>query len=208
MTLSEAKDILVNRIGFRDDNTVEGFSLSATNSITSSGKYFQSEHSAVTLANIRDCQPIINISASAFNAYLGDMIEQAVVQVLDDAFEKDYIHDDLLTAWPKAFDTAISLRMVVVVAELIMTNGRHNGTQRFTEGFVGKLNYDIFREAPNKFAIRGANYKYTMGVATRYGFEIHSLSRRFGQQRNIIKVITKGQVAGISVYDEQSNNEY
>jgi len=70
MTISEAKDILVDRIGWRDDETVLGFALSANNSTTVSGKFFQSEHSCVTLANIRDCQPIVNISESKFNSYL------------------------------------------------------------------------------------------------------------------------------------------
>lgn len=196
MTISEAKDLILTRIGWRDDETVMGFVLSTENSTSDSGKHFQSEHSCVTLANIRDCQPIVNINEDKFNTYLEIIREQSVIQVLNDAFEKDYINDNLLTAYPSAFDSAISLRMVVVVAELIMTNGRINKTQRFTESFVGKLNYDIFREAPNKFAIRGANYKYSMGVATRYGFEIQSVQRRFGQQRNLLKTITKGQAEG------------
>ena len=213
MTISEAKDILVNRIGFRDDETVVGFTLSAENLTTDSGRVFQGEHSCVTLQNIRDCQPIVNISESKFNAYLQTLKEQTVLQVLSDAFEKDYIDDNLLTKYPSAFDNAISLRMVVVVAELIMTNSRINKTQRFSEGFVGKLNYDIYRESPNKFAIRGANYKYSMGVATRYGFEIQSVQRRFGQQRNLIKNITKGQVFGLLPddkynLDEQYNRDY
>jgi len=206
MTISEVKDILITRVGWKNDNTVSGLTLSSSNLQTDSGKYFQNEHSAITLQNIRDCQPIINISESDFNDYLSDLKEQVVIQVLNDTFEKDYVNDNLLTAYPTAFDTVISLRMVVVVGELIMTNGRNNRTQRFTENFVGKLNYDIYRDAPNKFAIRGANYKYTMGVATRYGFEIASVQRRFGQQRNIIKTITKGQSLGL-LPDEQYNND-
>jgi hypothetical protein len=196
MTLSEAKDILITRLGWRNDETVDSFTLSAENLTTDSGKYFQSEHSCVTLQNIRDCQPIINISENRFNSYLESIRDQAVVQVLDDAFEKDYVNDDLLTVFPKAFDSAISLRMVIVVAELIMTNGRINKTQRFSESFVGKLNYDIFRETVTKFANANANYKYSMGISTRYGFEIQSIQRRFGQQRNLIKTVTKGQVSG------------
>lgn len=205
MTLSEAKDILVDRIGWRDDKTVNGFTLSASNLLSNSGRYFQAEHSAVTLENIRSCQPITNISENDFNDYLSNLKEQVVIQVLSDAFEKDYINDDLFTAFPTGFDTAISLRMVVVVGEIIMTNNRNNKTQRHTEDFIGKLNYDIYREAPNKFAIRGANYKFTMGIATRYGFEVASLSRRFGQQRNLIKNITKGQ--SFDPYYNYLNNE-
>tara|TARA_R110002020_G_scaffold334555_3_gene549814 strand:+ start:6713 stop:7363 length:651 start_codon:yes stop_codon:yes gene_type:complete len=207
MTISEAKDLIINRIGWRNDDTLGVFDLSSANSTSNSGRYFQSEHSCITLQNIRDCQPIVNISEDKFNSYLEVLREQVVIQVLSDAFEKDYINDDLLTAYPTAFDNAISLRMVVVVAELIMTNGRLNKTQRFSEGFVGKLNYDIYRESPNKFAIRGANYKYSMGVATRYGFEIQSVQRRFGQQRNLIKNITKGQHFGLLPEDKYNIDE-
>ena len=193
MTLSEAKDILIERIGWRDDSTVSGFTLSASNLLSESGRYFQQEHSAVTLANIRDTQPIINIGETEYQGYLETLKEQAVVQVLNDVLEKDYIDDTLFTKYPKGFDKAISLRMTIIVSELIITSSRMNQIERFGDAFVGKLNYDVFREAPNKFAIRGANYNYTLGIATRYGFEIESLKRRFGQERNLLKTITKGQ---------------
>lgn len=195
MNLSQVKDILVTRIGWKDDKTLDGFvSLSADNLQTDSGRYFQSEHPAVTLENIYHCQPIEKISNTDFQDYLQDLREQCVLQVLGDTFEKDFVNDKLLSLYPTAFDTAISLRMVIIVGELIMTSTRSNDIERFTKEFVGKLNYDLYREAPNKFAIRGANYRYTLGIATRYGFEIQSAQRRFGQQRNMIETITKGAV--------------
>lgn len=193
MTRSEAKDILITRVGWRDDKTVTSLVVSAANLQTDSGLFFQSEHSAVTLRNIRDCQPISSISEDDFNAYLLELTENCVLQVLNDAFERDYIDDNLFTLYPNGFDKAISLRMVVMIAELIMTSTRSNKTERFGDSFVGKLNYDVFREAPNKFAIRGANYNYTLGVATRYRFDIQSVQRRFGSVRNMIKTLTKGQ---------------
>lgn len=194
MTLSEAKDILVTRIGWRDDMTVDGFTLSTINEQSDSGRVFQSEHSAVTLANIRDTQPIRNITESNFNDYLEDFREQVVLQVLSDAFERDYLDDRVLEYYPSAFDDAISLRMVINVSELIMSSTRLNIIERFGKNFAGKLNYDIYREAPNKFAIREANYRYSMGISTRYGFALDSIQRRFGDQRNRIKTITRGQV--------------
>ena len=194
MTLSEAKDILVNRIGWRDDKTVAGFVLSPENLVTESGRVFQSEHSAITLANIRDSQPIVNIGVDDFNEYLLNIKDQAVLQVLSDAFERDYIDDKVFDYYKTAFDDAISLRMVIVISELIMTSTRLNSIERFSKSFVSKLNYDIYREAPNKFAIREKNYKHSMGIATRYGFELDSVQRRFGDQRNRIKTITAGQV--------------
>lgn len=205
MNISDLATALESRIGFVDDKTVSGLTLSAANLASDSGRDFQSEHSAITLENIRSCQPVKQISEIDFNEYLTRLRKQCIKQVLDDAFERDHIEDTILDRFPRAFDTAISLRMVIVIGELIMTSTRSNKIERFTDAFVGKLNYDIFREAPNKFAIRGANYNYTLGVATRYGFEIESLQRRFGSQRNMIKSITKSEVFNQYIADNHSN---
>jgi len=194
MTLSEAHTALLNRIKWRDDKTVTGFVLNASNEANGMDKVFQTGHSAITLQNIRDCQPITNISEADFNEYLSNLRSDCVKQVLSDVFEKDYVDDNLFTIHPTAFDDCIIYRMVIMVSELIMTASRSNRIKRFGDEFVGKLNYDVFREAPNKFAIRGANYNHTLGIATRYGFELESVRRRFGQTRNLLKTITKGQV--------------
>ena len=193
MTRSEAKDILLTRIGWDNDNTVTGFVLSTANETTDSGLYFQNEHSAITLENIRDCQPVSGISEDDFNTYLEKLRLQCVTQVLNDAFERDNIDDDLFSLYPSGFDTLISLRMVIIVSELLITTTRSNKVERLTSALVGTLNYDVFRAAPNKFAIRGANYNHTLGIATRYGFELDSVRRRFGNTRNMLKTITKGQ---------------
>ena len=205
MTISEAKDILVKRLGWREDNTVEGFVLSANNLLTNSGRFYQSEHSSITLVNIRDCQPLLSISEVNFNSYLEDLKERVAYQVLSDVFEKDTINDHLFILYPSGFDNALSLRMVIVISELIMSSTRSNSIERFSKEFVGKLHYDIFRDAPNKFAIRGANYKYAMGASTRYGFEIQSVQNRFGALRNRLKTVTKGEVFNryINDIDEQ-----
>lgn len=194
MTIKETHTALLSRIGWRADNTVEGFTLTAPNTTTDSGRHFQSEHSAITLQNIRDCQPVKEISSTAFNTYLTNLTSDCIWQVLNDVFEKDYVDDDLLGKYPTSFDNCILLRMVITVSEMIMTSSRSNKIKRFTDEFIGKLNYDVFREAPNKFAIRGTNYKHTMGISTRYSFELQSCQRRFGDVRNMLKTITKGQV--------------
>ncbi len=192
MTLSEAKDILVDRIGWRNDKTVTGFAPDATNATTDSGRFFQSEHSAVTLQNIRDCQPLTDIDTDDFNEFLKNLVEQSVIQVLSDVFEKDFVDDNLFNSRASGFDDLISMRTTIVVAELIMTSTRSNRISRLTDGFIGKLNYDIFRDAPNKFAIRNANYKHTMGISTRYSFVLTSVQRRFCSTRNLLKSITRG----------------
>lgn len=194
VTVSEAKDILVNRIGWKDDKTVSGFVVSPANLTTNSGRFYQDEHAVITLANIRDCQSIVGITEDGFNTYLSDLKTQTAYQVLSDVFETDKINNRLFDLYPTAFDNLLSLRMVIVVSEIVLTTTRFNVSERFSKSFIGKLNYDIYREAPNKFAIRGANYVHTMGIATRYGFELASVRRRFGAQRNQIKTITKGEV--------------
>ncbi len=194
MKVLETHTALVNRIKWRDDKTVENFTLNVSNAAVGMDRVFQTGHSAITLENIRDCQPILNISEADFNLYLETLRSDCVRQVLNDVFEKDYVEDNIFTLYPTAFDDCIIYRMVIIVSELMMTASRSNRIKRFGDAFVGKLNYDVFREAPNKFAIRGANYNHTLGIATRYGFELESVRRRFGQTRNLLKTITKGQV--------------
>lgn len=207
MTISEAKDILVNRIGWDDDKTLTGFVVTAPASTTNSGRFFQDEHNAITLENIKDTQSILDISDTDLNAFLVKLKRRAVNKVMADSFEKDFLNDDLLTAYPAGFDNAISLQMAILVSELIISSTRSNRIERLTDDFVGKLNYDIFREAPNKFAIRGANYNYTLGVATRYGFEIRSVQRRFGSQRNLLKTITRAEAITDMGYLSYSNTQ-
>ena len=193
MNLSEATDLLEKRLGWKEDKTIEGFALNADNLITESGLYFQDEHSAITLLNIMECQPIASILDSDFNIFLSDLRKSTVRQVLNDALEKDYLDDDIFNLYSSGFDKAISLKMTIKVSELILTGIRSNRTQRLNEAFVGKLNYDVFRESPNKFAVSRLNYQHTMGISTKYAYELSSVQRRFGQQRNLLRTITKGE---------------
>lgn len=192
MTLSEAKDILVNRIGWKDDKTLTGFVLSPANETSQSGTTFQDEHAAVRLETIKDCQAIPKISDADFNTYLEELRASAVMHVLNDALERDYIKDNLLTLYPSIFDAAIRLRMVVVIGEMIMTTARSNETARVNKALAAKMNYDLYRDSVQKFANSRATYKYAMGVATRYGVEIEKLQRRVGS-KSMFKTITKGQ---------------
>lgn len=205
MTLANAISALEKRIGWKNDWTLGelppqlSISISGDNMETDSGRYFQDEHSAVTLLNIYESQPVPSLDSSNFQTYLDDLRKSAVQQVFNDAFEKDFIDGDILELYPRAFDNCISLKMVIRVSELIMTAIRSNRIKRLSDDFVGKLNYDIYRESPNKFAVQRVNYKHTLGIASKYAYELQSLQRKFGQQRNLAKVITKGQA-----YDHES----
>ena len=203
--LSDAIDQLETRLGWKDDGTLAllspsvDISLSANNLISDSGRFFQDENPAVTLLNIYECQPVPRLSSAKFQAFLDDFRKSAVQQVFNDAFEKDFVDEDILTLYPRAFDNAISLKMVIRVSELIMTAVRSNRNKRLSEDFVAKLNYDLYRESPNKFAVQRANYKHTLGIASKYAYELTSVQRKFGQTRNLAKTITKGQA-----FDDES----
>jgi len=193
MTLEEAHSNLETRIGWKDDKTLDDFVLNTVNKTSDSTLFFNSAHPAITLENIKMTHPVVGMNSDDFNQVLSDMRAECVHQVLHDAFERNYLDDNLLKVYPYGFDEAIRLKMVIIVAERIMTSSRSNRKERFSREFAGKLNYDLYRDAPNKFAIRSANYKHTLGVATRYGFELRSIQRRFGDLRNVLRTVTKGE---------------
>lgn len=194
MTLAEAHSTLKTRIGWKDDGTLDDIVLSPTTTQTDSGAVFNTAHAAITIQNIYSVQPKKNITSQEFNDYLVELRDECVRQVLSDAFERNYLDGDVLTTYPTGFDEAIRLKMVIIVAEMIMTSIRSNRIERFNRDFASKLNYDLYRESPNKFAIRNANYEHSLGIATKYGKQIRSVQRRFGDLRNVLKTITKGQV--------------
>lgn len=194
MTFAQAIALMTPRIGWKDDGTLteQGIALSVTNTTSDSGFFFQDQHSAITLQNIYEAQPLARITEANFQNYLEDLKRKVGLKVLADVFEKQTINDKMLERYPGAFDTLMMMQMTIFVSEMILTSIRSNRIQRLGADFVGKLHYDIFREAPNKFAIRGANYQHALGVSTQYGFELQSVRRRFGDTRNMLKTITKG----------------
>lgn len=190
-THSEIKDIIINSIGWKDE-LQNPITLDAANQVTDSGRYFQDEHTAVTIENIKDCQRIANISDDDMNTVLAQMRESVVYKVISDVFNRSDIQENVIRANPRIFDNAISLRMVLDVSELITTSTRSNSIQRFTKDFIGKLHFDIFGNSQTKFAVTNRNYKWSMGLSSRYGAEIWELRRFFGTNK-ALKSITKGE---------------
>jgi hypothetical protein len=194
---TEIKDILLTRIGWRQEIECP-ITVSAPNLVTDSGRYFQDEHSAVSIENIRDCQRIQNISDADLNTYLTQLREQSVYQVISDVFNKKDINSDEINANLTMFDQVILLRMVILVSEIIITSSRSNKTQRFSNAFIDKLHFDIIGSSNVRFAVTNRNYKYSMGVTSRYGAEMYEIKRFFGQQR-MLKSVTRGEAININV---------
>lgn len=183
-----------NRIGWKDDGTADGFILSANASLSESGRFFQDAHPAVTLLNIKSVQSVKTITTEQYNLFLEDFKRVVVERVVSDVYDGDYIPGNIHSAFPQALDKAIMLMGVIKTSEYIMTSvNRTNNVEKFSKDFISKLHYDIFREAPNKFAIRGANYAHALGITTQYSIEIESLQRRLGKPKNSLDSATAGQ---------------
>jgi hypothetical protein len=197
-THTEIKDILLTRVGWRQELN-SPITVDATNLTTDSGRCFQDEHSAVTIENIRDCQPVVDIGEDDLNAYLTQLREQSVYQVLSDVFNKKDIIEDEINANIRMFDQAILLRMVILVSEIIITSSRSNKTQRFSDAFIDKLHFDVIGSSNVRFAVTNRNYKYSMGITSRYGVEIFEVKRFFGQQK-MLKSVTRGEAININVH--------
>lgn len=195
---TEIKDILLTRIGWRQEIKCP-ITVNATNLTSDSGRFFQDEHSAVNIDYIKDCQRIADISDKELNDYLTQLREQAVYQVISDVFVKTDINEDVINQNITMFDTVISLRMVVIVSEIIISSTRSNKTQRFSSAFIDKLHFDIIGSSNVRFAVTNRNYKYSMGITSRYGAEIFELKRFFGQNKKL-KSITRGEATNINVF--------
>ena len=196
-THTEIKVILLQRIGWRQE-IGSPVTVSAANLTTDSGRFFQDEHTAVSLTNIKDAQPIVGISDANFNTYLAQLQEQVIYQVLSDVFNKKDIIQDEIDANLTMFDQLILLRMVIVVSEIIITSTRSNKTQRFSNAFLDKLHFDVIGSSNVRFAVTNRNYKFSMGITSRYGAEIWEVKRFFGQQK-FLKSITRGEAININI---------
>lgn len=191
MTYTEARDILDTRINWRDT----GGYLTAENSTTVSGRYFQDEHSAVTLENIRACQPKVDIQDGDFNTYLTQLRQSVILQVLSDVFgSESEITDKELNCNVGVFDNAISTLMVVKVMQLITTTTRSNRIETITSEFVSKLMVELNGHVDAK----------ALGYRGRYRFQVKELKKALNKQTKL-KTVTAGAFSnykGAVVYPE------
>ena len=177
MTYTEAKDILDQRINWRNTNNT----LTAANTTTDSGRVFQDEHSAVTLDNIKACQPEVGINDADFNTYLTQLRHAAIYQVLADVYgSENKIVQDELDCNVDVFDNAISLKMVLKVAELIITSTRSNYTESLTKDFVNQLMVDVNGHVDAKSG----------GFKNLYKTEVRTVKRFLKKPKRIASITT------------------
>ncbi len=185
MTFTEARDILNQRVNWRDTEN----NLDAANSTSESGRYFQDEHSAVTLGNIRACQPTVDITDLEFNTLLTQMRHSAILRVLADVYgAENTITQNELDCNVGVFDTAISMRMTIIVAEMIITSVRSNRIERLSKEFIQQLHFDMNGNYGQNL---NPNFPRVEGFGKRYQDEIKNLKRFLNKQARF-KTITTG----------------
>ena len=196
-THTEIHTIIKTRVGWKQEID-SPINVSAINLVTDSGRFFQDEHSSVTIRNIMDSQPVVDISQVNMNTILTQLRDAAVYRVISDVFKKKDIVQAVVDANETLFDEAILLQMVIMVSEIIITSSRSNKSQRFGDGFIDKLHFDVIGSSNVRFAVTNRNYKYSMGITSRYGVEINELQRFLGQSK-MLKSITRGESTNINV---------
>lgn len=191
-TLNDIKILLKNRVGFRKPIDLSFEALDADNLDSDSLLVFQDAHSMVTIANIKDSQPIVDITDAQLNTYLTNLRESSVIEMLSDVFKGQssidtvLIEDDL-----SVFDKAIYLRMVLKVGEIIISSTRSNRNQSLNDAAIGRLRLDL--NGSNDGAYRNPNLPYHLGFTSRYRREVSVLESMFNNsQSEMLDVVTLG----------------
>ena len=177
MTREVAKDILINRIDFR---------VTGANPV--SGRYFEGEHSIVTLDNIRECQPKESITDGEFTTYLTQLKTDTIYQLLADVYISDDVPDDVLECYPALFDNCISILMTIRLIEMFITSQRSSRTERITKETAQQIHFDL---NGNYGKDSNPNFPRAMGIATKYKNELRALKNKTGNQKMFVSITTK-----------------
>ncbi|WP_431129750.1 hypothetical protein [Flagellimonas flava] len=176
MTHVELRDILVDRVGFRQP-TSSTFTLDSTTIKTDSGRYFQDVHPVVTIKNIETSSQEIITDDTGMNSFLQNLTKAVCLQVVGDVFEVSNIDDNILTGRENIFDDAIGKRMAINVGELIINSTRSNHTETVNKELQQKTFFEVNGNEGNpKFP----NY---VGLKSRYGAAIEKLRDSLQQVR-------------------------
>ncbi len=186
MTHLELRDLLVNRIGWFNDNIDSTLIVDSDNQTTISGRYFQDEHPLITLRNISSIMEYQPKSASSFNAYLKQLKERCILLVLSDVFKVSDLNDDVITHKEEILDNAILKRMALLIGESILTSTRSNRLEMMTKEFTQNLFYEI-NGSPQ--GVNNLNIPIHIGMRQRYAEEIDEIKFSLGQM-NLLDTIS------------------
>lgn len=167
MNRTEVKDILIDRMVFRD-----GFA------VPQSGMYYDDEHYIVNLCNIEETKPMdLNIV---------DFEQSVIFQVINDVFDTDVISDSCITCNSSLFDNLILKMMAIKTINLILTSTRSNKTERITKEVLQSIRFEL---VGNSSAESG--FPVALGIYGKYRQELKRV-RNYLNKPKTFKSITTG----------------
>ena len=191
MTRLELRDSLIDREGWKNDPSLS-LTVSAENQTSDSGRYFQDEHSIVRLKTIHEITYPVDANESDFNDVLEDLRKVVIFNVIDDVFEESIIAELDLEGNENQFDAAISKKMTIKIAEILMTTERVNFTERKGKDFLKNIFFEINGNP---------NFPDKVSIASMYRKEIDYL-RDIYNSVNMLDSITLTNNTGILKEDQ------
>lgn len=166
--------LLSERMGFGTP-LEEGFAieLDEANSVGSTGRFFKSFHSLVTVENILAALPDLGEDANVkFNEYLEGLRFQAALEVAPLIMDKnpDYVnsigYDAVIEENAILFDDAIGYKVAMMVLELFITTKESNLVERNAKMAMSNLKLELegFRNDTGILVASGLVQKFDKAI--------------------------------------------
>lgn len=178
MTHIELRDAIKTRIGFSQEAGA-GFTLTAPNTTTVSGRFYQDEHPFVTVMNIEAFQYPVSADDTAFNTYLTQLRERCAMGVVTDVIETTEVPADYLTNRESIFDNALIKKMGIIIAEIMLTSQRSNSAERVGKDFMRQLFFELNGNTGNP------QLPQFQGLRGRYKQEVQRLKDLLGHRKTL-----------------------
>lgn len=149
MYFGSAIEALVERISWSKALEPDYPELDEANLTGESGRNFQSFHRLVTIENIYDAVPEVEMDDDEFNAFLSQLRGQAVLAILPEIMDKNIKYEnstdytDMIISNAVLFDDAIGFKVAMSVLELLVATKRSNLAERNVKLAVPALKLEI-----------------------------------------------------------------
>lgn len=172
MYFGSAIEALVERISWSKALEPDYPELDEANLTGESGRNFQSFHRLVTVENIYDAVPEVEMEEGAFNQYLSGLRLQAVLAVLPEIMDKNIQYktetdySQIIIDNALLFDDAIGYKCAVMVLEMLISTKRSNLAERNAKLSVSNLKLELegFRNDNGILVAKGITQKLEMAI--------------------------------------------
>lgn len=172
MYFGSAIEALVERISWSKALEPDYPELDEANLTGESGRNFQSFHQLVTVENIYDAVPEVEMEEEAFNKFLSGLREQAVLAVIPEIMDKNIKYDpardytQIVIDNAVLFDDAIGYKLAIMVLEMCISTKRSNLAERNAKLSVSNLKLEIegFRNDSGILVAKGITQKLEMAI--------------------------------------------